>query len=397
MNFLSNEQPLPKGQGIMSLRGATASVTLAPILTFNERPRRKWTGYPIKDLSLKCRGEGQPQFSSPRGGARWFSAGLLFIALHLVGLPGFAQDSKAETQSPISVEVEVTPMQATVGDLITYSIRIRHDANIKLSTPKFVPPEGLEAVDQGTRELPRKNSQTQQEFWFRMRADLVGTYDIPALSIPFVVSNVDSEAKKVPGQAVSPKAQVEIQSILHLQGEPTDIRDIKPLKNINRDWLPIAFVALAAVLAIALGIFLYLKRKKRTLTESSSKQENLSPHEAALRELELLQNKGLLEKGLIREYYFQLSEIFRRYLGTQFNFPALDWTTVEITNFLSRSSSLDTGISEEICIILEHTDLVKYAKAQVARDENILQKIINLIKETSKPEEPALNNPTTGS
>jgi len=376
----------------MSLREATASVTLDPILTFNKfmadhiLHRAELSSYHFF-LGARERSEGQPHFSSPRGGVRGFHV-VLWLAFVLIFLPGFAQKSKAETQSPISVEVEVTPMQATVGDLVTYSIRVRHDPTIKPSPPKFTPPEGLEAVDHGTRELPRKNSQTQQEFWFLMRADLVGTYDFPALSIPFIVSNADSEGKKVPGQAVSPKTQVKIQSILHLQGEPTDIRDIKPLKNINRDWRPIAFGVLAAVLVIALGIFLYLKRRNKKLTKSSSKQENLSPQEAALRELEILQDKGLLERG--REYNFQLSEIFRRYLGAQFNFPALDWTTEEIKYFLMRSSSLNAEVSEKICFILEHTDLVKYAKAYVTGEENMTQEVISFIQQTSTPPQRAL-------
>jgi hypothetical protein len=327
----------------------------------------------------------------------WFSAGLLLLAFNLVPLSGFAQGTKLETVSPISIEVEVTPMQATVGDLITYSIRVRHDSNIEPSQPQFIPPEGLEAVEQGARELPRKRSQAQKEFWFRLRADLVGTYDIPALSIPFIVSSAENEDKKTPGQVASPKAQIEIKSILHLEGDPTDIRDIKPLENINRNWLPIILLVLAAALVIALGIFLFLKRSKTKSAESPHIQETLSPQEMALRDLDILKNKGLLEKGLIREYYFELSEIFRRYLGDKFNFPALDWTTEEIKHFLTHKSSHNPAVSEKISFILEETDLVKFAKAQVAGEENMTERILIFIQETSRPVEsqPVGNNTVT--
>jgi hypothetical protein len=312
---------------------------------------------------------------------------LLLIAAIVNPLPGFTQESQLETPSPISVEVEVTPKQATVGDLITYSIRVRHDLNIEPSQPQFIPPEGLEAVEQGARELPRKKSQAQQEFWFRLRADLVGKYEFPALTIPFVVSSLENVDIKTPGQVSSPEAQVEIQSILRLEGEPKDIRDIKPLENISRNWLPIILVVLAAVLVIALGIYLFLKRKKSKSADSPHIQETLSPQEIALRDLDILKNKGLLEKGLIREYYFELSEIFRRYLGAKFNFPALDWTTEEIKRFLTHSSSHDPGIREKISYILEKTDLVKFAKAQVTGEENMTERIIIFIQETSRPVE----------
>jgi len=396
MNFEATKQPRSKEPDVMSLRGATASVTRDPIFTFDEfmtnriLHRAEFSSWHFL-LRARKLSERQPFFSSPRGGARWFSGGLLLMALIFVSLQGFAQESKAETRSPISVEVEVSPMQATVGDVITYSIRVRHDPNIKPSVPNFVPPEGLESVDQGTGELPRKNSQLQQEFWFRLRADLVGTYDFPALPIPFLVSGDDDGGNEIPGQVSSPRTQLVIQSILHIHGEPMDIRDIKPLENIDSDWRPIVLGVLAAVLVIALGIFLYLKRRKQNFTESTLKQEHLSPQEAALRELEQLMKKGLLERD--REYNFQLSEIFRRYLGAKFKFPALDWTTEEIKNFLTGSLTLNPGISEKICFILEHTDLVKYAKAHLTGEENMTQEVISFIHETSRPEEsePSLN------
>jgi hypothetical protein len=315
----------------------------------------------------------------------WLSAGLLLLTLNLIPLSGFAQGNKLETLSPISIEVEVTPKQATVGDLITYSIRVRHDLNIEPSSPDFVPPDGLEMVDQGTRELARKKIQVQREFWFRVRADLVGSYEFPALPISFILTTTDTESKKIPGQVASPKAQVEIQSILHLQGEPKDIRDIKPLENIERNWLPIVLGVLAVLLALALGFFLFFKNRKKLSPESGSKQEILSPQEIALRDLDILQIKGLLEKGLVREYYFELSEIFRRYLGASFKFPALDWTTEEIKHFLARSSSLSKEQSEKIIFILENTDLVKFAKAQMTGDENMTERIIIFIQETSRP------------
>ncbi len=320
-------------------------------------------------------------------------AGLLLIAVAVNPLPGFAQEPQPETPSPISVEVEVTPMQATVGDLITYSIRVRHDSSIEPSQPQFVPPEGLEAVEQGTRDHPRQKSQAQREFWFQLRADRVGSYEFPALSIPFVVSKTDNGSKIIPGQLSSPKSQLEIKSVLHHQGEPTDIRDIKPLENIPRDWLPVILVVLGITLLAALGILLFLKRRKKRSIEPKLKQETLSPQETALRNLDILQNKKLLDKGRVREHYFELSEIFRRYLGDIFNFPALDWTTEEIKHFLTSSPSHYPEVREKIGFILEETDLVKFAKAQVTGEKNMTQDVINFIQETSVAQNSA-DNPT---
>jgi hypothetical protein len=317
-------------------------------------------------------------------------AGLLLLAVLLTPVSGFTQQE--ENKSPIAVEVHVAPAKATIGDIITYSIRVRHDANINPLPPKFVPPAGLEPIDQGIKKLPAVGTQNEQEFWFRMRADQVGSYDFPSIPLPFEATR--EENKKIPGQIATPKAELEIQSILHLDGEPTDIRDIKSLEAIEKSWLPWVLGALAALLAIALVILYIRRRHKRTKGTLSNAVEILSPHELALRELAVLKNKELLERGRVREYYFELSEIFRRYLGGRYEFQALDWTTEEIKNHLMTTPEIEIMFQDKIRKILESTDLVKFAKAPATHADNMMEEIIIFIQATSKAKEtdPTPNN-----
>lgn len=310
-------------------------------------------------------------------------AALLLLAVLLIPVSGFTQEE--ENKSPISVEVHVAPAKATIGDIITYSIRVRHDPNIEPLPPKFVPPAGLESIDQGTKNLPPVKTQNEQEFWFRLRADQVGSYDFPSLPLPFEATR--EEDKKIPGQIATPKAELEIESILHLQGEPTDIRDIKSLEAIEKSWLPWVLGVLAVLIAIALVILYMRRRHKRTKGTLSNVVEILSPQELACRELEALSNKELLEKGLVREYYFELSEIFRRYLGGRYQFQALDWTTEEIKSHLLLSPAIDPLFNDKIIKILETTDLIKFAKAPATHAENMMEEIIVLIQATSRAEE----------
>ncbi len=300
----------------------------------------------------------------------------------------------AKKDSPIAVEARVDPDKATLGDIITYTLLVRHDETITPSPPQLTPPDGLEFVDQGAKKPYKKDNQRVHEFWFRLRADQVGTLTLPSVTVPFAVTNAKNET--IPGSIASPEVQLEIQSILRLQGEPTDIRDIKPIETVGRDWFPILLAGLASALLIALAVYFWRKRRKTMQPEPTPQMENLSAQELALRELNQLQAKGLLEKGHVREYYFQLSEIFRRYLGNKFKFPALDWTTEEITDFLKRSfqiESLYSQYKEQIVSILKRTDLVKFAKAPVARDENMMEEIVIFIQTTSREEEPRSTSP----
>ena len=74
----------------------------------------------------------------------------LFIALGvmLAPLPVFAD---AETSSPISAETHVSQRQVTVGDIVTYSIVVRHDTGIHVLPPDPTAhfKKGFENVDQG--------------------------------------------------------------------------------------------------------------------------------------------------------------------------------------------------------------------------------------------------------
>lgn len=310
-------------------------------------------------------------------------AGLLLSAVLLIPISGFTQEE--ENKSPVSVEVHVAPAKATIGDIITYSIRVRHDANIKPFPPKFMPPAGLEPIDQGVKKLPPVGTQNEQEFWFRMRADQVGSYEFPSIPLPFEATREGGQ--KIPGQAAAPKAELEIESILRLEGEPTDIRDIKSLETIEKSWLPWVVGILAVLIAIALLIFFMRRRHKRTKETLSNAVEILSPQELALRELEVLKNKDLLERGRVREYYFELSEIFRRYLGARYEFQALDWTTEEIKDHLIATPAIEIMFQDKIRKILESADLVKFAKAPATHADNMMEEIIIFIQATSKAKE----------
>jgi hypothetical protein len=101
-----------------------------------------------------------------------------------------------------------------------------------------------------------------------------------------------------------------------------------------------------------------------------------------MRELDALRAQGLLEAGQIQDYFFGLSEIFRRYLVGRYDFPALDWTTEEITSHLHNVKELDSLRKEQLLTILRNTDQVKFAKAHVHQDDKQTQSVIQFIHST---------------
>jgi hypothetical protein len=292
----------------------------------------------------------------------------LFIALGIMlsPLPVLAD---TETPSPISAETHVSQRQVTVGDIVTYSIVVRHDVGIHVLPPN--PAEhfekGFETVDKGVSESKAVDGQQEETFWFKVRADAVGFYNLPKILIEFTAPSPDDASHPIPGTLQAPEAVIEVRSVLYRDGAPNDIKDIKPIIGAGFDWqryLKWVLLGLAVLTAIA-GLFWWLRQKKNTSAPGTTLIPDLKPHEVALAEIDQLLAKKLLEKGQPQEHYFELSEIFRRYLGTLLSIPALDWTSEEISAYVSSHSSIKTDTRQTILALLPATDQIKFAKAPV--------------------------------
>ena len=288
------------------------------------------------------------------------------IGLWLTPLPAFADIT---AYPPISAETRVNQRQVTVGDIVTYSIVVRHDSSIHVLPPDPIAhfEKGFEYVDRGTSEPQKLEGQQEETFWFKFRADTVGFYNLPKVPIEFTAPSPDDPSLPIPGILQAPETVIEIRSVLYQDGKPNDIKDIKPIIGAGFDWqkyLNWIFLGVAA-LAAAAGFLWWLMQTKKTSAPVSSPVPDLKPHEAAFMELDRLLARNLLEKEQFQEHYFQLSEIFRRYLGTLLSIPALDWTTEEIGGHVSRSNTLDDRVRQNLFTLLSATDQVKFAKAPV--------------------------------
>ena len=288
---------------------------------------------------------------------------LALMGLWLTPLPIFAD---ATAPSPISAETHVSQRQVTIGDIVTYSIVVRHDAGIHVLPPDPTAhfEKGFEYVDQGISGPKKGEGQQEESFWFKFRADAVGFYNLPQIPIEFTAPSLDNLSHPIPGTLQAPEAVIEVRSVLYQDGTPNDIKDIKPIIGAGLDWQRYFTWILLALAAVA-GFFWWFKQTKKTSAPTSTPVPDLKPHEIALAELDRLLAQKLIENGQPQEHYFVLSEIFRRYLGTLLSIPALDWTTEEIGEYVSTHSELETGTRQTILALLPATDQVKFAKAPV--------------------------------
>ena len=324
-----------------------------------------------------------------------FFAGLALALLFFAAPPIFAQKETDPSSSPLSLEAQVDKAEVTIGDIVTYHLSIRHDPEIQLATPHLEKHfDGFIFIDQEILPTQKTGDQVLEEFKFRFRANQVGHYTHSKIAIDFTAPDPKSPGKLIPGQATAPKTVVVVRSVLFLDGEPTDIRDIKSILGSAFDWRPWALAVLGVTLAGLLVIYWYRMGRKKAASMPSSPA--LDPHKVALQELAALLSKKMIEAGRLREHYFELSEIFRRYLGARFSFPAPDWTSQEIMGHLLQVN-FDPELRRQLLPILQNTDHVKFAKAEVdarTSDEDIhaIRQFIATTKHKVKPEENYSNN-----
>ncbi len=291
----------------------------------------------------------------------------------------------AQENSPVEIKASVDKPVATVGDLIRFKIELRTEKDIRPQEPTpLESKEGLIYVKRETPEIRFENDRNIAIFYYIFRADLVGRFAIPQIKIKFLAPHSKTPGVPIEGSITSPKTYVEVRSVLQSKEGPPKLQDIKPLIEIERSWTHYWPYALAAAL-LGFIIYYFLKKQKRSFVNPQIKPIKLIPcHVLALQELELLKKKNLLAQGAFREYYFQLSEIFRKYLGARYSFPALDRTQQEIFECLEKIVAINDLLKCEIESIIEQTDRVKFAKMtpSIHDSDKIMETIIRFIKST---------------
>lgn len=250
-----------------------------------------------------------------------------------------------------TVERFLEPNVAHVGDLLQLKLVVKDADGAVIEWPFFHPDSlafHLISVD-SMGLLP-------QERIFNLALYDTGRFLLPPL--PVVLHKTDFRET-----LYTHHAEVEIVSILpDTANAPRHIKDLRTLPLTFKEILAQIFWPLIILLLVGAAIFLYLRyRKKRKPQEYAAPKIILPAHELAMTELIELRDKKYPERGMLREFFTELSEILRRYIERRYVFPALEMTTYELQQELERDiySSI---LRMESLFILSEADLVKFAK-----------------------------------
>jgi hypothetical protein len=144
-----------------------------------------------------------------------------------------------------------------------------------------------------------------------------------------------------------------------------DIKTVQSVETSSNWWIYALALALLAVLVF--GIYWLRKNKKQP-----QKEEDIvftSPIEKATSLLQSLEKKELWQKGEVKIYYSELTDIVRNYIEEEIQIPAMESTTSELIMSLKKvASQKKLKLSQETLSnlekVLKQADLVKFAKVK---------------------------------
>jgi hypothetical protein len=181
-----------------------------------------------------------------------------------------------------------------------------------------------------------------------------------------------------------------VQSVL--TGQQDTLKDLKPHAELEADYKPFLFLlaALASAAYLVYRLVRFLKNRKKAPV---LKPERIRSAEEVAREaIERLLARKLIEQGQFKQFYLELSEIIKRFLGSELGVHSLERTTEEFTRDL-RAVSVPSAQYRMIREFLEDCDLVKFAKYRPGPEEveQIIARSRNMIddmsRESLKPQE----------
>lgn len=289
----------------------------------------------------------------------------LYLLLLLLSTAVFAQ------QKQVVTSIDTTKNK--IGAEFKLSIKTTVDTSSKVIFPKLKNFGALEVIQSypidtvkmdGRYELIKKYGLTQFDS---------GRYVVPSIKIfinskPFLTDSLLVEV-----------ANVQVDT---LKQKMFDIKDIAPADNPIGDWWKYLLII---ALIVGIGAFIYWfikKRQEKKLHEEIYK----TPIEKATTLLDTLEKKELWQKGEVKAYYSELTDIARNYIEEAIEIPAMESTTSELIQGLRAASvkkkmTLSQEIIENLERVLKQADLVKFAKSkpldfEITEDRNKIQKAI---------------------
>ncbi len=270
---------------------------------------------------------------------------LLFILLFTSTL--FAQ----------KVTTSIDSTKKKIGAEFKLTLKASVKKTDKVVFPKAKNFGALEVIESYKIDTIKSNDQYELIKKYGLTQFDSGKYTIPRISIVINGKPTFSDSLKIE------VANVKVDT---LKQKMFEIKDIIPVES-SSDWWN---YLLGILLLIGLGFLAFwLFKKYYKKPEKIEEIVYKTPIEKATSLLQQLEKKELIQRGEIKNYYSELTDIARTYIEEEIHIPAMESTTSELIVSLRNVSKnkklkLSKDTLENLEKVLMQADLVKFAKVK---------------------------------
>ncbi len=272
-----------------------------------------------------------------------------------------------------SVEAMIEPNQILIGEITTFTLKLKTAEKLEnWNFPKLDNP--IQARETGNIKDEYK---TIDLFWNSLKDTVIEKEGQFIYQRNVSLQVWDSAFVLIPPIPLELKDTILYSNPVMLnvdfpaQKEDIEIYDIEEMltqveieKNIPL-W---QLISAGIILLIITGLIIYFIKKKNSV-DSIIPKENIPIHIAAIKSIEKLEEEKMYERDL-KEYYFQISLVLRRYLSLLLKERIAEKTTSEI-ELLLKKHRIAKSVFPSLSIVLNQSDMVKFAKVQPTKEEII--------------------------
>ena len=279
-----------------------------------------------------------------------------------ISMLGMVSAGSLAAQSSIRTEVDTTLV--TVGDRITLAVSVEHDTGASLAWPDSIGLAPFEILD--ARMLPpeTQGDRTRETALLSLAAFELGELMIPSFDVTVVAADGSTES------LATDRYGIEVVTVG--ADETGDIRGIRGPFGIAISAVRVVLLGVLLLLfaALAFGVFRRLRRSGPAAGRPAPGPAPRPAHEVALEALARIESSPMLDRGQVKEYHIQISDVLRRYVEARYGVTALEMTTWEIIAGLDRAG-VESDVREGLRRLLDQCDLVKFAKVRPGADASL--------------------------
>ncbi len=297
---------------------------------------------------------------------------LYTFLLLLVTAFAFAQQPRVETS--------IDSTKIKIGSQFNLTLKTTVDTTARVNFPEGKNFGQLEVLESYPVDTVRKDAMYELVKKYGLTQFDSGRYVIPRL--PVVINN-----KTVRSDSLL----IEVNPVVvdTLKQKMYDIKDVAAAESKSLLWLWI-LIGVVVTAGIAFGVWWFIRKNKNAVKKPKEEPEHYAtPIEKATTQLKVLENKALLQKGAVKDYYSELTDIARMYIEEAIHIPAMESTTGELIEAMRnavrrKNMKLSQETFEELEKVLRNADLVKFAKMrpvehEIAEDRSRIEKTIVVI------------------